>query len=129
MAHYARLNSENVVISVTTLDNSVLTDENNVEQDGLALAHLYTTIPDSVGDTWVKTSYNGNIRTRYAAPGMTYNTELDAFIAAKPYPSWTLNTTTKEWDPPVAMPTEIVDGRFYSWDEENQSWVTKYTTN
>ena len=46
MAHYARLNSENVVISVTTLDNSVLTDENNVEQDGLALAHLYRTIPD-----------------------------------------------------------------------------------
>ena len=90
------------------------------------LAHLYTTIPDSVGDG-VKTSYNGNIRTRFAAIGYTYDTEF-AFIRPKPYPSWTLNTTTKEWDPPVAMPTEIVDGRFYDWDEENQSWITRYIT-
>ena len=29
--------------------------------------------------TWLQTSYNGNFRGRYAAPGMIYDSELDIF--------------------------------------------------
>lgn len=42
--------------------------------------------------------------------------------AIKPYPSWTLNEYTSEWDPPVTKPT---DGQEYIWDEINQMWVVE----
>ena len=38
---------------------------------------------NSLGGTWVKTSYNGNIRKNYAGIGFTYDAELDAFIGPK----------------------------------------------
>ena len=60
------------------------------------------------------------MRGRYAGIGYTYSSVHDAFIAPKPFPSWTLNETTTDWDAPVAKP---VDGKFYSWDEESLSWA------
>jgi len=127
MAHYARVNSTTKMVTfVTPLDNDIITDENGVEQDELARTHLYDTIPDSVGDTWIKTSYNNNIRVRYAGIGYTYNETLDAFVPPKPYPSWTLNNTTANWDPPVPMPTPSEENPSYSWDEELQNWVPGY---
>ena len=48
-----------------------------------------------------------------------YDEERDAFIPARPYLSWTLNETTCDWEPPVAMPT---DGNKYQWNEETQQW-------
>jgi len=72
------------------------------------------------GGTWKKTSYNGNIRKRYAGVGYTYNADLDAFVAPKPYASWVLNNTTADWEAPVAMPTE--EGKRYAWNEETGAW-------
>ena len=48
-----------------------------------------------------------------------YDAEADAFHPEKPYPSWTLNTTTYVYDAPVAHPN---DGSFYEWNEETQAW-------
>ena len=70
-------------------------------------------------EVWKKTSYNGNIRKNYAGIGYTYNADIDAFVAPKPYASWTLDANA-QWQPPVAMPT---DGKMYSWDEVAQTWV------
>jgi hypothetical protein len=79
---------------------------------------------------WVQTSYNtyggvhrlGGIplRKNYAGIGYTYNSELDAFYAPQPYPSWTLNTDTCMWLPPVPM---SIDGKMYIWNEETTSWI------
>ena len=68
----------------------------------------------------MQTSYNGNIRKRYAGVGYTYRTDLDAFITPKPYPSWTLDIDTADWKAPKPMPT---DGKMYSWDEDAQNWI------
>ena len=38
---------------------------------------------NSLGGTWVKTSYNGNIRKNYAGIGYTYDEGRDAFIPPK----------------------------------------------
>jgi hypothetical protein len=38
---------------------------------------------NALGGTWVKTSYNGNIRKNYAGVGYTYDESRDAFIAPK----------------------------------------------
>lgn len=119
MAHYARVNSENIVVFVTPVNNRSIM-KNGRESDLLALEHLYKTIPDSMGDRWIKTSYNDEIRFRYAGIGYSYNEELDAFIEPQPYESWTLNEETTEWEAPVPMPQDSND---YQWDEETTSWV------
>lgn len=59
-------------------------------------------------------------RKNYAGVGYSYDPSLDAFIPPKPYPSWTLDTQTCYWVPPVPMPT---DGKDWVWDEATQSWI------
>jgi hypothetical protein len=70
--------------------------------------------------TWVQTSYNGNFRKNYAGIGYTYDETRDAFYTPQPYPSWTLNETTCQWEAPTPYPDD--DGR-YTWDEDTLSWV------
>lgn len=126
MAYYARVNSENVVVYVTPVSDTMITEENGVENEDQALNHLYTTIPDSVGDRWIRTSYTGEFRKRYAGMGYIWNEELDAFIQPRPYASWVLNTQSCEWDPPVPIPQTSEDGVQYTWDEENVNWKPVY---
>lgn len=107
MAHYAKVNNgtvEQVIVA---------------EQDFI----------DTLGGTWVQTSYNtyGGVhsnggtplRKNYAGVGYTYDSTRDAFIPPQPYASWTLNETTCQWEPPVAMPD---DGNLYNWNEATTSW-------
>jgi hypothetical protein len=73
----------------------------------------------SLGGTWVKTSYNGNIRKNYAGIGFTYDVDRDAFIPPKPFNSWLLDEDTCQWQSPTPYPT---DGLMYDWDEELTDW-------
>lgn len=68
---------------------------------------------------WIQTSYNGNIRKRFAGIGYTYNADLDAFIPPKPFPSWVLDEPTASWKAPVDMPAE---GNWI-WSEDTHSWI------
>jgi hypothetical protein len=43
----------------------------------------------------------------------------DKFIAPKPYDSWTLNTTTFEWDSPIPYPNDEFS---WIWNEAQQNW-------
>jgi hypothetical protein len=97
----------------------MITDENGIEHEHRALSHLYKTIPDSMNDRWVQTSYNNNFRVRYAGIGYSYNESLDAFISPKPHNSWILNETTADWEAPVPKPD---DGNLYEWDENLGNW-------
>jgi hypothetical protein len=126
MAHYARVNSENIVTYVTPIPNEMITDENGVEHEEWALDHLYSTIPDSVGDRWIQTSYNNNFRVRYAGLGYTWNEELNAFIPPQPYASWILNEETVDWEAPIPMPEVVEGGPLYTWDEELGNWKPVY---
>lgn len=122
MAHFAKLNSENIVETVISINNSVITNSNGVEQEQLGIDfinQLYKT-----NDIWKQTSYNNNIRKNYAGIGYTYDSQRDAFIPIKPFNSWVLNEQTCNWDAPVARPND--EGR-YNWNESTLSWdlVTK----
>ena len=79
---------------------------------------------NALGGTWVKTSYNGNIRKNYAGIGYAYDAARDAFIAPKPFNSWLLDEDTCQWKAPIEYPT---DGLMYEWDEELTDWkaITK----
>jgi len=119
MAHYAQLDENNVVIWVTPVDNSLIMDENGVEQEELGIQHILNTIPGAENYTWKQTSYHSNFRHQYAGIGDFYNEDLDAFMGKKPYDSWILNETTVQWEPPIPYPE---DGADYVWDEETLSW-------
>ena len=118
MAHFAEVDENNVVLRVLVVDNQHENDGQNFLANTLGL-----------GGTWLKTSYNtiGGVHTsggtpyrkNYAGIGFTYDAERDAFIAPKPYASWTLNETSCLWDAPVAYPS---DGKIYTWNETTTSW-------
>ena len=115
MAHYAKV-----------LDGKVI----NVI---VAEADFFNTFIDDTAGTWIQTSYNTRggvhyepnshtpssdqskaLRKNYAGIGFTYDKVKDAFYEPQPYASWTLNSTTYYWEPPVTYPS---DGKIYDWDE------------
>lgn len=117
MAHFAKLDENNVVTEVIVVHNNELLDENGQESEAKGLDFL---ISWSNGYTkWKQTSYNGTIRKNYAGIGYTYDYSRDAFISPQPFSSWVLNESTCRWEPPIPMPE---DGNFYAWDEQTQSW-------
>lgn len=109
MAHFAEIDENNIVLRVLVVDNSV----EHRGQDFLAN-------DIGLGGRWIQTSYNGSFRGKFAGIGSIYNEELDAFYPQQPYPSWTLNTDTWSWTPPIPHPE---DGFIYDWDENSQSWI------
>ena len=116
MAHFAQLDSNNVVTQVIVVGNKDTADANGVEKEHIGAAFCERLF----GGNWKQTSYNGTVRKNYAGVGYTYNVSLDAFVPPKPYASWVLNNDTAQWDAPTPMPT---DDKKYSWDEATTSWV------
>jgi len=137
MAHYAKLDKDNIVLEVNVIDND---QEKDLGEDGIVswLNANFNSQGVSGGVTWKKTSFNTRagkhyendgvtessdqskaLRKNYAIVGGTYNATKDAFVDLKPYSSWTLNNTTCMWDPPVAYPD---DGKLYAWNEDDTAW-------
>jgi hypothetical protein len=106
MSHWAEIDENNIVIRVTVGDNN---DPNGDEG--------YQWLINNLGGTWIKTSYNNNIRGTYAGVGFLYNAEEDIFVTPQPYPSWTRNGSF--WEAPTPMPT---DGLMYRWVEDDLNW-------
>jgi hypothetical protein len=118
MAHFAKLDENNVVLQVIVINDNELIDENNQESESKGIQFL---VAWSGGHTnWKQTSYNGNIRKNYAGIGFTYQADIDAFVPPQPFPSWTLNNQA-QWQPPVPMPT---NGKMHSWDEATVNWIS-----
>ena len=120
MAHYALLDSDNVVVKVITgVDETETQDDNGtvVGGSGEAWEAFYASQPWHEGLTCKRTSYNSNIRKQYAGIGYSYDAVADVFVAPQPYPSWTLDSN-HDWQPPVARPAEGM----WMWNESTQSW-------
>ena len=122
MAHFAKLDENNIVVFVT-----VGRDEDN---------GLEAELSARTGDVYKQTSYNtiGGVhslggtpfRKNYAGLGYTYDAQRDAFIPPKPYNSWVLDENTCLWNSPVAMPSDAGQGdppKRYTWNEETVNWV------
>ena len=122
MAHFAELDSNNVVKQVIVVSNADTSTAQGEEKESIGIAFCERLL----GGTWVKTSYNGNIRKNYAGIGYTYDKDRDAFISPKPYASWVLDETTCRWNAPVALPSDAGQGdppKLYTWDENTVNWV------
>jgi hypothetical protein len=118
MAHFAKLDENNIVLEVNVVDNDNLLDSNGIEQESLGVAFL--TIWSGGYTNWKQTSYSGSFRKNYAGIGFSYDSVRDAFIAPQPFSSWSLNEETCIWQPPTLYPT---DEKLYDWDEEQLNWI------
>lgn len=78
MAHFAELDSNNVVLRVIVVDNNRLHDENGVEQESLGIAYCKSLFGENTN--WVQTSYNGNFRGIFAGMTDVYDPQTDIFI-------------------------------------------------
>lgn len=109
MSHWAELDENNIVLRVVVGDN----DDPYGDQGGMKIKAL-------LGGTWVQTSYSGSFRKNFAGIGYTYDETLDAFIPPQPFSSWTLDTETCAWVPPIPYP----EGQsLHIWDEQQLAWV------
>ena len=116
MAHFAQLDENNIVIKVIVINNNELYDENGIEQEQKGIDFCKSLY--GFDTVWKQTSYNASQRKNYAGAGHKYDSDLDAFIAPKPFDSWILDEIKCQWMPPVPIPT---DG-MYRWNEDSQSW-------
>ena len=126
MATFAKIGLNNKVIEILSVHNNELLDSNGVEQEQLGIDFL----TGLLGGTWKQTSYNtrGGVhrldgtpfRKNHASFGSTYDATRDAFISPQPYPSWTLDEDTCQYEAPVAYPD---DGKMYQWDEDTTNWI------
>ena len=128
MAHFAKLDENNVVVFVTV---------GRQEDDGKELE-----LQERTGDVYKQTSYNTRggvhynaetgepsadqskaLRYNYAGIGFTFDETKGtdgAFIPPKPFDSWVLDEATGLWVAPIEYPA---DGGLYSWDELLGDWV------
>jgi hypothetical protein len=93
MSHWAEVDDNNIVLRV-------LVGDNNMPDEGEAFMN-------SLGGTWIKTSYNGTIRKNFACQGYSYNLTRDAFIAPEPDNAIGFDEETCRWIVPLPeLPSE-----------------------
>lgn len=117
MAHFAQLDSNNIVLQILVVMNDVITDLNGQEQESIGIVYLQNLFGQDTN--WKQTSYNHNFRKQYAGIGYTYYSDIDMFIEPKPFNSWNLNMATGNWEAPTPFPN---DGKEYSWNEDLLIW-------
>jgi hypothetical protein len=117
MAHFAKLDDNNVVLEVHCVHNNELMVD-GVESEAKGVEFLVSWSGGYAN--WKQTSYNGAMRKNYAGVGYTYDDERDAFIAPRPFTSWLLDEHTCQWNPPTPYPN---DGNPYAWDESTLTWI------
>ena len=124
MAHFAKLDQNNIVIFVT-----VGRQEDDKKEKELS---------ERTGDIYKQTSYNTRngiyynpqtnepdadqskaFRKNYASIGYKYDEDRDAFIPPKPFESWILNEDTYNWECPIPYPN---DEKMYKWNESITNW-------
>ena len=135
MAHFAQLDSNNIVLTVIVVGNDDITDGNGKESESVGISFCQKHVNDFTTN-WKQTSYTAGIlglgfRGNYAGIGMTYMSaartmgvaSTDIFIEQQPYPSWSIGIATAHWyapidGPPALTADEEAANKFYIWDED-----------
>jgi hypothetical protein len=152
MASFAKLDTDNRVLTVVVVNNSDILDENGIESETIGVQFL---LKNSGWPLWKKTSFNTVLGKYYitdpvtgirtlaedqskafrkncAGIGFSYSEEIDGFVPPKLFTSWLLDSTTGGWYPPVPRPeVQFQDEKNekYVWNEENTTWDKYINTN
>jgi hypothetical protein len=132
MAHFAKLDANNLVTQVIVVANEDTADSSNVETESIGVAFCQKLMGASTN--WKQTSYNGNFRGNYAGIGYTYISNVaslgvgstDIFVSQQPHDSWAVGVGTAQWyppsnpgDAPALTTSEQNAGKYYVWNETN----------
>ena len=152
MAHFAMIDENNIVQNVVVVADIDVQDGDGQESDVFGENFCRKYINSDY--KWKRCSYNthGGVyhdpsktpahnaqctpyRANYPLPGFIWDAANDIFHEPKPEncDSWTLNTTSGFWEPPIPQPElpeeQLVTGNYYRWDEaayqadNTQGWV------
>jgi len=144
MAHFAKINEENKVLTVNVVANKDNMNAEGVEDESVGQAFLEQN-SSWPAHLWIQTSYNTMFnkhasgddskafRGNYAGVGFEWDSENQIFWPAKPYPSWVKDTSDANWHSPIGDAPALTaeqssqisagtNGWIYIWNEENQSW-------
>jgi len=114
MAHFAKIDENNIVTQVIVVANSDCGGGQYPQSDSIGASFCNNLL----GGTWKQTSYNSNFRKQYAGVGFKFDADKDIFIIPQPYSSWTLDNNG-DWNAPIVKPN---DGNIYKWNEEILNW-------
>ena len=130
MAHFAKLDANNVVEQVIVVSNDDIQDSTGTEVESIGVAFCQKLL--GAGTNWKQTSYNDNFRGNYAGIGMTYAENVatlgvastDIFIGVNTHPSWSVGVNTAGWyppanpgDAPALTNAQRTAGKYYVWNE------------
>ena len=142
MAHFAKINEENIVLSVFTLNNEDMLNSNGVETESVGQQYLETH-NNWPAQMWIQTSYNtsGNqhkdggtpFRGNYAGIGYTWDEDDQIFWPKKPYASWVKHNDSASWKSPIGDAPALTEEQTsqneadthmwsYVWNEANTTW-------
>ena len=132
MAHFAKLDANNVVEQVIVVANEDTADSAGAETEAIGVAFCQKLM--GAATNWKQTSYNSNFRGNYAGIGMTYATNIatlgvgstDVFLTPKEHASWAVGVNTATWyppanpgDAPALSDSDIAAVKYYVWNETN----------
>ena len=142
MAHFAKINDNNEVLSVLYIDNEKIQNSEGVETESIGQQYLQTH-NNWPAEKWIQTSYNTENNTRrdggvpfrgnYAGIGSIWDPENNMFFGEKPFTSWVKNISNASWEAPIAKPVLTSEQESqnisqthtwaHEWDDSNQSWT------
>jgi len=123
MAHFAKLDSNNVVIDIIVVANEDILDEEGNESEEIGIQFCRDVLGQDTN--WAQTSYNNNFRGNYAKIGDVFRPDLDRFINPRPFDSWSYDEIQNKWLPPFDHPNDASILKRYHWNEANVSWDFK----
>ena len=114
-----RVTENGVTTSVLGLDTITLVEDVTLPDDYEQAKYIYTSNGFEANPDWDNIQER---RARDADPRLTGEPIYD-----QPFNSWVWNSTTKDWEAPIARPTVDEDDleTKYDWDEDNQAWVKR----
>lgn len=141
MAHFAKLNENNIVVQVIVVNNDVF----STEEEGIifcqSLFGKHTkwrqTSYNTVGGKYYWTNPDSNtyelcpdqsksFRKNYGCVGMFFDEKTNSFIQKScSFPSWILNEQTGLFETPIKCPND----KAYWWNEKKQKWQDTPLTN
>jgi len=141
MAHFAKIDTDNIVLQVQRvndedcLENGVFSEEKG--RAFLESIHGHTNWKQTSYNTYHNQHFNTGtselspdqtkaFRGNYAGAGFSYDPVKDVFIPPKPFNSWLYSETIADWEAPVSKPDySTLTNVKYSirWDEDNLRWL------
>lgn len=134
MAHFAKIDENNIVIDVVYADDKFegqeeqlsLRTKKNYKQTSYSTqagVHYSLKIEENGDKKWVKSDDQSKaFRKNFASIGFTYDKNRDAFIQPKIYNSWILDENTCTWKPPIKKPISSDVNKRWIWIEEDLKW-------